>query len=165
VHPVVLDAYAALSRRRPTQRWVYGETGWVFGGRFKPHRTHQNGLSVDFFVPVFDSKGAPTTVPSSFVNRFGYDVDFDAAGKNDAYAIDFESMAEHLLELRTAAKQHGVRIVRVIFAQDLQPELRQTRAWPMIRDLPFSKRPAWVRHDDHYHVDFDVQCLPLSSAR
>src|SRR5262245_56167063 len=54
----ILEAsYKALAVARPETRYVYGETGWPSGGRFRPHRTHQNGLSVDFFVPVKDGKG------------------------------------------------------------------------------------------------------------
>jgi len=28
--------------------------------------------------------------------------------------------------------------------------------------LNFMKGEAWVRHDEHYHVDFAVPCKPLS---
>jgi penicillin-insensitive murein endopeptidase len=52
VAEVVLAAYEELSREYPAKVFVYGETGWASGGRFKPHKTHQNGLSVDFMVPV-----------------------------------------------------------------------------------------------------------------
>jgi penicillin-insensitive murein endopeptidase len=54
VAEVVLAAYADMERHYPARHFVYGETGWASGGSFKPHRTHQNGLSVDFMVPVLD---------------------------------------------------------------------------------------------------------------
>jgi hypothetical protein len=28
----------------------------------------------------------------------------------------------------------------------------------VIGRLGFNKQQAWVKHDEHYHVDFDVQC-------
>ncbi len=74
-------------------------------------------------------------------------------------ATDFESAT-----LNAAAKKHGVGIARVILAPDLQPHLRPTKSWKAISTLPFSKRKSWVRHDDHYHVDFVVPCEPLSRA-
>jgi penicillin-insensitive murein endopeptidase len=52
---VVSDAYSALARSKPKVKFVYGESGWKNGGRIKPHRTHQNGLAVDFMVPVRDT--------------------------------------------------------------------------------------------------------------
>ncbi len=164
VHAVVLDAYASLHQKSPDLQFLYGETGLVRGGHFPPHRTHQNGLSVDFMMPVLTVDGQPATLPSSPTNKFGYGVDFDASGKNPDFAIDFDALAMHLAELRTAAAKHKVGIARVILAPDLQPHLRKTASWPAISGLSFSKRKSWVRHDDHYHVDFKVKCEPLSQA-
>ena len=52
VHDVVLTAYTALEEAAPDKVFVYGETGKKSGGEFDPHKTHRNGLSVDFMVPV-----------------------------------------------------------------------------------------------------------------
>lgn len=164
VHPVVLEAYAGLQLELPGRQFLYGETGFVRGGQFRPHRTHQNGLSVDFMVPVVNADGRAATLPTSAANKFGYDIDFDANGKNATQSIDFEAIALHLAQLQAAAQERNVRIAKVIFAPDLQPHLRRTKAWSNIRSLPFNKRPSWVRHDDHYHVDFAVPCQPLAAA-
>ena len=55
VHSVVADivvkAYANLSIEHPQKVFKYAETGFLKGGIFKPHKTHQIGLSVDFMVP------------------------------------------------------------------------------------------------------------------
>lgn len=29
------------------------------------------------------------------------------------------------------------------------------------KNIPFMKEKAWIRHDEHYHVDFSVACKPL----
>lgn len=158
VREVVAAAYEVLRDSQPNQHFVYGETGWEEGGSFKPHRTHQNGLSVDFMVPVVDQDGAPTELPTHALNKWGYGLEFDAQGVGDDLQIDFEAVAAHLAALREAARSQGVGIAKVIFAPDLRKRLRGTKAWPKIRDLPFTKRPVWVRHDDHYHVDFKVEC-------
>ena len=52
VREVVVDAYKILETTQPDTTFIYGEMGWCKGGRFRPHRTHQNGLSVDFMVPL-----------------------------------------------------------------------------------------------------------------
>jgi murein endopeptidase len=76
---------------------------WPSGGRIRPHRTHQNGLSVDFFVPVRNAQGKSVPLPISITNRLSYNIEFDISGKY------------------------------------VKP---------------------WVRHDEHYHVDFAVPCKP-----
>lgn len=163
VAEVVLAAYEELQREYPDKVFVYGETGWPSGGSFKPHKTHQNGLSVDFMTPVVNGAGESVPLPAHVFNRYGYDVEFDTRGRTDELSIDFEAVAAHLLALKRAADSRQVRIWRVIFDPGLQPFLRGTKAWPHLDGrLEFSKRRSWVRHDDHYHVDFDLPCRPLT---
>jgi penicillin-insensitive murein DD-endopeptidase len=64
VHEVLLDAFASLAKERPKVRFVYGETGLAQGGPIPPHQTHQNGLSVDLFVPVVDERGDTVPFPA-----------------------------------------------------------------------------------------------------
>lgn len=158
---VVSGAYQRLQRKMADKHFVYGETGWPSGGRLRPHKTHQNGLSVDFMVPVLDEEGHSVPLPTHALNKYGYDIDFDQTGRNGNLRIDFEAMAAHLLALSQAADEAGIGIWRVIFDPKLQPKLRQTAAWPELKKrLKFSERRSWVRHDEHYHVDFDIPCRP-----
>lgn len=162
VAEIVVDAYEELARTRPDRRFVYGETGLAAGGRFEPHKTHQNGLSVDFFVPVVNGRDRPAVLATTAANKWGYDVEIDDRGRAGDLRVDFETMAAHLLALQRAARARGVGIRRVIFDPGLQPHLHATEAWPEIAGkVRFSTRRAWVRHDEHYHVDFEVPCEPL----
>lgn len=143
-------------------RWVYGETGLAEGGPFKPHKTHQNGLSVDFFVPVRNARGASVELPTHPLNKWGYDIELDAWGRLEELTIDFEAMTRHILALYQRARARGVGIRRVIFDPQLQPRLHSTEAWPRLEGrVEFSQRRSWVRHDEHYHVDFEIPCEPL----
>lgn len=92
VRDVVVAAYAALEQSAPRKVFVYGETGWAAGGRIRPHRTHENGLSVDFFVPVTNAQGESVPIPGSLSNRYGYDLEFDADGRSAGYSIDFAAL-------------------------------------------------------------------------
>jgi penicillin-insensitive murein endopeptidase len=158
---VVLAAYAALEKSTPGKIFVYGETGWAAGGRIRPHRSHQNGLSVDFFVPVHDRSGRSVPLPTVVTNRFGYPIEFDRAGRFDGYTIDFETMAEHLYQLHVAAKARGVGLALVIVDPPYLPMLFATPRGEFVRhNLEFMKGGALVRHDEHYHVDFVVACRP-----
>jgi penicillin-insensitive murein endopeptidase len=155
VRAAMLDAYAQLARDQADVTYVYGETGWPGGGRFAPHRTHQNGLAVDFFVPVRDDQGRPQAVPTHAFNRYGYDLEFNTQGRMAGYRIDFPAMAAHLEALRVAGRRHGLDIQVVIFDPRLQPALFASRGGGNLRGrMNFSRRDAWVRHDEHYHVVF-----------
>ena len=163
VHGTVRDAmrssYAALTKTHPDLRFVYGETGWPWGGSFAPHRTHRNGTAVDFFVPVRDLDGNVAELFMHPLNRFGYDINFDRKGQAGSRRIDFDAMAIHLLALDKAAREYGIGVQRVIFDIDLQPLLFASRHGAEVRRrLNFNKAQAWVRHDQHYHVEFDVPC-------
>jgi penicillin-insensitive murein DD-endopeptidase len=163
VHGIVVAAYQALEKMSPGTAFVYGETGWPGGGQMRPHRTHQNGLSVDFFVPVRDKVGRSVPLPTAVTERFGYDIEFDATGRHGDYTIDFEALAEHLVQLHVAARANGAGIALVILDPPYLPKLFATRRGPYLQQhLPFMKTAAWVRHDEHYHVDFSVPCKPLN---
>jgi penicillin-insensitive murein endopeptidase len=163
VAEVVVAAYAAAHAASPGVTYVYGETGWPAGGRFRPHRTHQNGLSVDFFVPVRNAAGQSVPMPTGPTNRYGYDLEFDANGRLGELSIDFTALAEHLFQLHAAARARGIGLALVIFDPPLLPRLFATPRGPYLRQhLPFMKGSAWVRHDEHYHVDFAIPCRPLA---
>lgn len=161
VHGIVLDAYHRVHIREPDYEFVYGETGFESGGSFKPHRTHQNGLSIDFMVPVRDAAGASVELPTPTLRKFGYGLEFDDSGRLGELRIDFEALALHLVELKRAAARRQIRIARVIFDPKLRVHLTRTRSWSELRNLPFMAKAAWVRHDEHYHVDFELPCRPL----
>jgi penicillin-insensitive murein endopeptidase len=163
VRDIIVDAYGVLASTAPDKVFVYGETGWKSGGRLRPHRTHQNGLSVDFFVPVTNSKGESVPLPISPLNKFGYGINFDANGQFENLKIDFEAIGEHLYQLSLAAKKSGASIALVIFDPPYLPKLLKTKRGEFLRqNINFMKGSAWVRHDEHYHVDFAVPCKPFS---
>jgi penicillin-insensitive murein DD-endopeptidase len=162
VEEIVAAAYATLEKSAPGKVFVYGETGWASGGRIRPHKTHQNGLSVDFFVPVLDREGKSVPIPGSIANRYGYDIEFDAEGRFGEYRIDFDAIGEHLYQLQQAAQSHHAGIALVIFDKPYLPKLFATAHGSLLQqNLVFMKGKPWVRHDEHYHVDFEIPCKPL----
>lgn len=163
VRTAVLAAYKELETGAPGKVFVYGESGWESGGRIRPHKTHQNGLSVDLMVPVvLDGESVP--LPTGLFNKYGYSLEFDSKGRSGEYRIDFEALGEHLYRLHRAAISTGIDISRVIFEVPLQEHLRKTKRGPYLwQHIAFSKRPAWVRHDEHFHVDFLVRCKESKS--
>jgi penicillin-insensitive murein endopeptidase len=163
VRDVVLAAYKALETDAADKRFVYGETGWASGGSFRPHRTHQNGLSVDFMVPVLDSAGRSIALPRGITDRYGYDLEFDHDGRLAGLTIDFEAVAEHLWQLHLASSARGLAIERVIFEPAYLPKIWRTRRGQDLRQsVKFIDKPVRWRHDEHYHLDFGVRCRALT---
>lgn len=164
VKVILLAAYESLHEQAPDKVFKYAESGFYEGGRFKPHKTHQNGLSVDFMVPVVNASGESVHLPTNPLNRLGYDIEFDGKGRYGDYRIDYEALAAHLVELDKAAKARGHGLWRVIFDPKLQPYLLKTRHGDYIqKNIQLSKKRSWVRHDEHYHVDFEIPCQSMES--
>lgn len=162
VRDIVVSAYQDLEKEQPEKVYKYAETGFKEGGRFEPHKTHMNGLSVDFMVPVVDSEGQSVHLPTYPLNRFGYDIEFDGDSTYEGLRIDYEAMAAHIVALHRQATSRGHELWRVIFDPELQPNLYKTRYAEYLRgNIQFSTRRSWVRHDEHYHVDFDLPCKQI----
>jgi penicillin-insensitive murein endopeptidase len=163
VATTIAAAYASLASTDPDKTFVYGESGWRGGGRIRPHRTHQNGIAVDFMVPVIDARGRSLPLPTGIQNRFGYGIEFDADGRYDGLTIDFDAIADHLHAMHEAAQHNGIGIARVIFEKAYIPRLYATTRGAFLREsVPFMQGEPWIRHDEHYHVDFAVPCRPMS---
>ncbi len=164
VKKAVALAYKKLEKKAPNKVFKYGETSAKEGGSFWPHKTHQNGLSVDFFTPVVNEENKSVHLPTHPFNKFGYNIEFDKQGRYEEYSIDYEAMGFHLVALHKAAVEVGIKIWRIIFDPKLQSNLFKTKHGQyLLKNLQFSKKRAWVRHDEHYHVDFKVRCKKLSS--
>lgn len=162
VRDIILDAYSVLETTQPGKLYKFAESGFEDGGEFSPHKTHRNGLSVDFMVPVIDSNGQSVLLPTHAFNKWGYAIEFDTKGKVDDLSMDFTAMAAHIVALDQAARKKGVGLWRVIFDPELQPNLLKTEFGPYLKKhIQFSTRKSWVRHDEHYHVDFQIECQKM----
>jgi len=156
---IILNAYKNLETEQPGKQFKYAETGFRQGGKFKPHKTHQNGLSVDFMVPVLNADGKSVHLPTHLFNRFGYNIEFDKKGNYNNLKIDFDALAAHIVQLHKEAKKQGHDLWRVIFDPELQPLLFKTKYADYLKNnVTFSSKHSWVRHDEHYHVDFLIPC-------
>lgn len=162
VYDALLETYRQLETVTPDRSYGIMECSNEHGGKISPHRTHQNGLSVDFMTPLLKD-GQPYT-GADFKGAPHYLMDFDANGRwteDPTVSIDFETMAKHLLTLIDAAKSQGLGIEKIIWKTELRDELFTT---PSGKKLKTSGVYVTTRleplinslHDDHYHVDFKI---------
>ncbi len=160
VKEIIIDSYKILEVEQPRKVYKFAETGFKNGGQFKPHKTHRNGLSVDFMTPVVNEKGESAHLPTNLLNKLGYNIEFDVNNKYKKYSIDFEALAAHIVALDKTAKKKGYGLWRVIFDPKLQGYLFKTKYAEYLKEnINFSKKRSWVRHDEHYHIDFAIPCL------
>jgi penicillin-insensitive murein endopeptidase len=98
-------------------------------------------------------------LPTHPFNKFGYNIEFDGVGNFEEYKIDYDALAAHIVSLHKEAVSQGYELWRVIFDPKLQPYLFKTKYAKYLKaNIQFSKKRSWVRHDEHYHVDFEVPC-------
>ena len=154
VKKVLLDAYEMCEKTCPEVTFVVGEIGFKKGGEFLPHRTHENGLSVDLMTPLLKNGKHYTT--HHIFNIWAYGMEFDNKGKFGTIEVDYETMAQHLYAIKVAARRNKVGIRRIIFDPVLRAYLEKTSHWHKIKDLPFTRNRVILRHDDHYHIDFEA---------
>ena len=78
VKTVLLKSYKNLEVTMQNTVYKYAETGFEDGGKFRPHKTHQNGLSVDFMTPVLNDNNESVHLPTNPFNKFCYNIEFDS---------------------------------------------------------------------------------------
>lgn len=159
----LIASYRRLETETPDRHYGIMECSNEHGGRIYPHRTHQNGLSVDFMTPLLKD-GKPYTELDAIGARH-YFMDFDAEGRYRAdktVTIDFETMARHLLVVIDEAQRNGLKVEKIIWKMQLQNELFATPSGKKLQatGVYVTKHLSPLinaLHDDHYHVDFAVR--------
>lgn len=155
----VVNSYEAL---QDVDRTFYVmELSNEHGGKMFPHRTHQNGLSVDLMVPLLKDNKPYTDLDQDGLAH--YILEFNKKGqltRDTTIHIDFDIVARHILALEKSANEQGLKIQKVIINTDLKDELFST---PYGKELKKSgiyivrnlEKLINDLHDDHYHVDFE----------
>lgn len=160
VHRTVLATYAQFESILPHFEFGLMECSNEHGGKIWPHRTHQNGLSVDFMSPIL--KNGASSTDFNTIGLPHYLMDFDEHGvytEDTSYSIDFNLMARHILELNQQARKNGLKIEKVILKIALKDELYATEYGKKLKasGVYFATNLNELidsLHDDHYHVDF-----------
>lgn len=162
VKSTLLNCYSELEKVNPDRIYYVMECSNQNGGKMFPHRTHQNGLSVDLMMPlVKDDK------PCYEYDKLGvqhYLMEFDYEGKlmeDPSISIDFETIAQHLLLLEESARNNGLKIKKIIIHTELKDELFSGKYGQQLKQSDIYVVKALTPlinalHDDHYHVDFEL---------
>jgi penicillin-insensitive murein endopeptidase len=159
---ILLASYGELETLLPERMFYVMECSNKNGGKLFPHRTHQNGLSVDLMMPKIKNGVPDYTLDNRGAHH--YLLEFDTEGKfveDASISLDFNTIALHILTLEKQAKTRGMKIEKVIINTDLKDELfasengkkLKTSGIYIVQNL--SKVINDV-HDDHFHIDFEI---------
>ena len=162
VHQTVLATYRQFETILPQFEFGLMECSNEHGGKIWPHRTHQNGLSIDFMSPLL--KNGVSSMDFNTIGLPHYLMDFDENGvytEDRNYEIDFSLIAQQLLELNKQAKKNGLKIEKVILKIALKDNLFATEYGKQLKasGIYFATNLSDLidsLHDDHYHVDFEI---------
>lgn len=159
VYNTILETYKTCETTCPKVYFRVMECSHKHGGKIAPHRTHQNGLSVDFMTPL--KKGSKQYRLFDKTGVWHYLLNADENGNIiKRIEIDFETLAKHLLALDNAARKNGVIVKKVILKINLKDDLFKTESGKELkkRGIYFVRNLSKTidnLHDDHYHVDFE----------
>lgn len=161
IRDIVLESYLQLEISQPNRHFYIMECANQHGGKIYPHRTHQNGTSVDFMMPKLQN-GKPYTD----LDQLGSDhywLTFDDNGKyakDPSIEIDFNLIAKHILLLNDKAKGLGYKVSKVIIKIEFKDELFATEYGKKLKESGIyvvrNLSPLINSlHDEHYHLDFE----------
>jgi penicillin-insensitive murein endopeptidase len=162
VRGATLDAYAALDTLLPGRMWGLMECSNEKGGKIWPHRTHQNGLSIDFMVPMQQNGAAFYGLDTLGLAHYLLEFDADSRYLGDTSVhADLDLVARHLLLLQKSAKAHRLKIAKVILKLEFKDELFATPHGKLLKNSGIyiaSELTSLINglHDNHYHVDFGL---------
>jgi penicillin-insensitive murein endopeptidase len=145
----------------PNRRFYLMELSNEKGGKIYPHRTHQNGLSVDFMMPMLKNNQPYYGLDTLGKNH--YLLSFNENGKyseDNEVKVDFDLIALHILELNKEAQKNGLKISKVIIKIEYKDDLFKTLNGKKLNTsgIYFVKGLTPLinhLHDDHYHIDFE----------
>ena len=110
------------------------------------------------------SQNASGSVPGNSLNESKIlkkiNLEDDNKALNDCSNESNQQPSENdLMAIKHAADNNNIKIKRVIFDPALLKLLFKTAHADALRSgLAFSTSKPWVRHDEHYHIDFDISC-------
>jgi penicillin-insensitive murein endopeptidase len=157
---IIVNAYQKLSTILPDRHFYVMELSNEHGGKIFPHKTHQNGMSVDFMMPKL--KHNEPFYGLDTLGKDHYWLDFDDSGiytEDQNVKIDFNLVAQHILVLAQEAKKVGYKITKVIIKIEYKNHLFKTVYGKQLKNsniyIVKSLTPVINKlHDDHFHIDF-----------
>jgi penicillin-insensitive murein endopeptidase len=162
VKAATLAAYEACVSAIPDRMFYIMECSNQNGGKMWPHKTHQNGLSIDFMMPLIKDGKPYYDLDTEGLQHYLLEFDYEGRYIEDpSISIDFEVIAHHILLLEEKARENGLHIKKIIIHTELKDELFAGKYGQELKNSGIYVVKALTPlinalHDDHYHIDFEL---------
>jgi penicillin-insensitive murein endopeptidase len=156
----VLTTYDSLHKALPHRYFNIMECSNENGGEMFPHKTHQNGMSIDFMMPLLKDDKPYYALDTIGTEHYMLSFDDDGEYSRDStVSIDFNLVARQILLLDYFARQSGLNIFKVIIKIELKDELFATEYGKLLKasDIYVVQGLSPLinsLHDEHFHIDF-----------
>ncbi|NQW41816.1 MAG: penicillin-insensitive murein endopeptidase [Bacteroidetes bacterium] len=162
VKETLLNTYKKLDSIYPQRQFKIMECANKNGGALFPHKTHQNGLSVDFMMPLIQENKPYYKLDT--IGTTHYFITLNSKGqynRDTSIAIDFNLVAKQILILGEKARLKGLKISKVIINTGFKDELFATVFGNQLRlskiyIVKSLDNYTNYFHDDHFHIDFEI---------
>lgn len=160
VRTAVLQMYDSLYHLMPQRGFTIMECSNQEGGELAPHKTHRNGLSIDFMSPMMQNDKPYYGLDT--MGALHYLLQYDDEGKyvlDKSIQIDFELLSQQIIILDHFTRKNGMKIEKVIIKLELKDELYATKYGQLIKEkgiyvVKNLSDGVNAMHDEHFHIDF-----------
>ena len=161
VAEIIDESFKRIKKIYPERTFYIMECSAQHGGKLEPHRTHQNGMSVDLMSPKL--KNGEANIQLDTIGVQHYFLEFNNKGqylKDTTIVLDFETIAHEIIEIDKVAREKGYKISKVIFKVELKKYLYKTFLGKELtqREIYFAQNLTPIinaLHEDHFHIDFE----------
>lgn len=160
VRATLIKMYDSLHTAIPNRYFTLMECSHQDGGELFPHKTHQNGLSVDFMMPLRRNGKAFYELDTLGAKHYALNFDDNGNYTNDpSVSIDFNLVAFQILLMDKLAKERGMHVQKVIVKIELKDELFESEYGKILKESDIYIVQGLTPlinalHDDHFHIDF-----------
>ena len=159
---VIIATYKQLDTLFPSRNFVVMECSNKNGGKISPHKTHQNGLSIDFMIPLMKNNKAYYALDSLGANHYLLNFENNGCYSQDkSISVDFNLLAKYISTIEKNARKQGLKISKVILKTEYKNHLFASTNGENLKKMniyfAMSLTPLLnALHDDHFHVDFEL---------
>jgi hypothetical protein len=161
VHNTLIEAFYQTKKNQPDVQFKILKTSGKKFGLIIPENKRNNGFYAVFMTPLNIGNRHMNYYYRTGIFRAFHMYDKDGfCNLNNKIVIDFESTAEHILNLDYAANWYGLRIKKVILSRFLLDNLYQTESGKLLKEREvyfpkFLSRKMNRKYDDLYYIEFE----------
>lgn len=130
-------------------------------GYLKTNIKEKDGFSVTFMTPIKNKKHPLKFYYRTWLYRFIKNYDKNGSSKiNKSQSIDFDNMAQYIINLENKANVYNLRIKKIIFDKRLVKSLYKSKNGKLLKDkdIYFAKylsKKVNNKYDDLFYVEFE----------